>query len=131
MFRQGLRQLDLMIVDVFSLGRATRHDNRKPPRFHGVYDGTGTGVQDQQLGVLHGLQKLFHAQKGYRLAATVGERRVSMLNDHGLGKLYGETADALEQARKRLERVTDGNESAQISGPPYSPLGKTRDSDSH
>ena len=62
-FGQRLRELHLMIVHMLSEGSAARHNDGDLPGLNSVHDGPGTGVHDQQVGVVDMLDKFIHAKK--------------------------------------------------------------------
>ena len=104
-FGQRLRELHLMIVHMLSEGSATRHDDRDLPGLNSMHDGPGTGVHDQQVGVVDMPDKFIHAKKRHGPTSAVTEWRMPVLDNNGLGKPGRQAADSLEKARERLQRV--------------------------
>ena len=106
-FGQRMRELHLMIVHMLPECSAARHDDGDLPGLNSVHDGPGTGVHDQQIGVMDMPDEFFHAKERHMLAYAIVKWRMAVLNNDRPGKLGREAADAFQETRERLQRVTE------------------------
>ena len=100
-----LRELHLMIVHMLSEGSAARHDDGDLAGINGVHDRPGTGMHDQQVGVVYMLDEFLHAKKRRGQASPIAEGSMAMLDNNGLGKLRRQVVNPFEKAREWLQCV--------------------------